>query len=260
MTAGVWFAHVLTAFFFFFNFKWYLSSSSANSESTCLLDRNCELQSDNSCQVTALVSGPGTVDTCFTDYYNNGTCTDALVNGQPWTDSEGYDCALWVENPSWCLEYPSSSDGTSGIPASEACCVCRWIDSHPSFTTSSSSYSSYSTSSSSCTDLLVGGQPWQDPDGYQCRDYTWQFCQDYSSSSDEGVLVGDACCVCGGGVRLEGSFWTGPMAFLIYGLVGASLAFLVICFYSRKKRSETTAGILLANQYADLAGDGAGLN
>jgi hypothetical protein len=61
MTAGVWFAHVLTAFFFFFNFKWYLSSSSANSESTCLLDRNCELQSDNSCQVTALVSGPGVV-------------------------------------------------------------------------------------------------------------------------------------------------------------------------------------------------------
>jgi hypothetical protein len=34
----------------------------------------------------------GTVDTCFTDYYNNGTCTDALVNGQPWVRAISLCC------------------------------------------------------------------------------------------------------------------------------------------------------------------------
>lgn len=112
-------------------------------------------------------------------------CANKQLDGAPWTDIDGYDCAYYSEKDR-CARFGSKYDN-GGLVAKTACCACGGGE------------------EDTCEDLTNADEtPWHDEYGpkYDCEWYSKAMrCIKSGStvSNADGVNAKMACCTCGGG-------------------------------------------------------------
>jgi len=134
-------------------------------------------------------------------YAVDDVCTDV----PDWKDSLGDGCDWYEENIEHCILYGNAFP-SSGYTAGTACCFCGG-GSHFDLL---------------CDDVTIDGEPWKDADGDGCDWYDDIHVGDddyyYDDADTRCVYYGEeygkdgftalsACCVCGGGVRIEDFFF-----------------------------------------------------
>jgi len=147
--------------------------------------------------VTVQSAAMGAVTLELTAGQDTSTCSDYLINGEAWTDSEKFPCSAYAENR-WCDPY-GSDYANNGFVAKQACCACQG-----GFNPAAGETQPVSEVSVCFDHTFENGVAWNDAGGdlYTCAEWYSQdgICaRDGGKYEFAGVTANQACCVCGGG-------------------------------------------------------------